>query len=155
YNLSATTQNDEARAVALQFDGKIVIAGLATNAAGNQAFAVIRLNPDGTLDSNGFNPTAVGSPAGTFIKQVSAGNNSDDVRAVAVQDDGKIVVVGTSYVDATRLNDVTMLRLNVNGSLDNGDNATDLTPKDKFSNGGLVQTNIGGNDGGRALIVDD
>src|SRR5262249_10631524 len=45
----------EANAVAIQSDGKIVLAG-DVNDAGKSNFALVRYNPDGTLD-NSFNST--------------------------------------------------------------------------------------------------
>ena len=44
---------DQAEAVAVQPDGKIVVAGLAATIAGRITdFALARYNPDGTLDQN-------------------------------------------------------------------------------------------------------
>src|SRR5436305_1162892 len=52
--LPVSPTTDEANAVAVQPDGKIVVAGSAevTDAAGTHAeFAVVRLNADGSLDT--------------------------------------------------------------------------------------------------------
>jgi uncharacterized delta-60 repeat protein len=90
---------DGAAAVALQADGKIVAVGHA--GAANGDFALTRYNPNGSLDT-------------TFSgdgKQTTDFGNDDGARAVALQADGKIVVVGRSA-------DVALARYNPNGSLD-------------------------------------
>jgi uncharacterized delta-60 repeat protein len=76
----------QATGVAIQADGKIVLASSSFNASGNFDFAVLRLNPDGSPDS-GF---------GTGGKVVIPFDNfaNEEAVAIAVQPDGKIVVVG-------------------------------------------------------------
>lgn len=71
---------------ALQNDGRILVAGYANNGA-NDDFALVRYKADGTLD------TAFGV-AGKAVAAIGAGH--DDGSALAVQADGKIVVVGNS-----------------------------------------------------------
>ena len=57
---------DLARSVAIQSDGKIVVAGYSNNGS-NDDFALVRYNTDGTLDtsfhSDGKVTTAIGSSA--------------------------------------------------------------------------------------------
>ncbi len=84
--------DDEGFAVAIQKDGKIVVAGF-SNAGGDDDFAVARYNTDGSLDVT-FNPT--GSLPGTVTTDL---DGNDEGHAVALQKDGKIVVVGTSDND--------------------------------------------------------
>ena len=75
---------DEAHAVAIDSDGKIVVAGRSNNGT-DADFAVARYNADGTLDT-GF---------GTGGKVTTAiGSDDDEARALAIDGDGKIVVVG-------------------------------------------------------------
>jgi uncharacterized delta-60 repeat protein len=90
-------------ALALQLDGKIVVAGSFTSFNGQPCGNVIRLNTNGTID------TAFETIAGT-------GANGP-VRSIIVRDDGKIVLGGdfTSFNGNTRRH---MARLNGNGSLD-------------------------------------
>ena len=82
--------NDYALAVALQLDGKIVVAGSSgSTTAPNTAqglLAVLRYKPDGSLDST----FGIGGSARTAI-----GSNSAEAVAVALQTNGKIVVAGT------------------------------------------------------------
>jgi uncharacterized delta-60 repeat protein len=71
---------------ALQNDGRILVAGYANNGA-NDDFALVRYKANGTLD------TAFGT-AGKAVAAIGAGH--DDGSALAIQADGKIVVVGNS-----------------------------------------------------------
>jgi uncharacterized delta-60 repeat protein len=88
-------------ALALQADGKVLVAGGFTTYDGLAASRILRLNADGTRDSS-FNP-------GT--------GPSNTVAALALQENGKVVIGGhfNSY-NGTARNRVA--RLNTNGSLD-------------------------------------
>src|ERR1700730_1595681 len=77
--------------VALQEDGKIVVAGYSFNAAGQCFFTVLRHNADGSLDK-GFGE--VGKVT------TSVGGKNDSAESVLVQSDGKIVVAGYSLIDS-------------------------------------------------------
>ena len=110
---------DEANAVAVDADGKIVLAGYSFGT--NADFALVRYNEDGSLDtgfdSDGRVTTAIGSGA-------------DEAEAVAVQPDGKIVAAG--YRAASGNDDFAVVRYNADGSLDTG-----------FGTGGKVTTAVG------------
>jgi uncharacterized delta-60 repeat protein len=125
--------DDRALAVALQPIGretKIVVTGY-TDVFGTDDFAVARLKADGTLD-NSFNGS------GRLIINDRGDNRA---QAVAVQADGKIVLVG--YTNASGNNDFAVTRLNaVDGSLD-GTFGT---------NGRVVTRGFGGDD--RAFATD-
>jgi uncharacterized delta-60 repeat protein len=88
--------NDQAKAVAVQDDGGLVVAGSTFAPGGGR---VARFMPDGELDP------AFG--AGGLVSVYA------DVRAVAIQDDGKIVIAGGTFCCGFRL-----IRLNPDGSLD-------------------------------------
>lgn len=98
---------DEAYAMAIQADGKIVLAGeCASSTVVN--FCAVRYNTDGSLDT-GFNGTGkVISPTGSA---------TSGARGVAIQADGKIVLAGYCFSGSNQ--DFCVLRLNSNGSLDN------------------------------------
>lgn len=84
-----STDRDGALAVALQADGKIVVAGTTSNINAN--FAVARYNANGTLDTsfgNGFGVLAV-----DFF------HFTDIAESVLLQPDGKIVVGGLARDD--------------------------------------------------------
>jgi uncharacterized delta-60 repeat protein len=82
--LSATVGN----AVAIQPDGKIVLAGY-SDKDGTDDFAVVRFMVTGTLD------TSWNRPYGWVLTDFG-GSSEDQGRAVAVQPDGKIVVAGST-----------------------------------------------------------
>ncbi|HQQ64216.1 MAG TPA: thrombospondin type 3 repeat-containing protein, partial [Pseudomonadales bacterium] len=87
---------------ALQPDGKILVAGaFSVSVAGHAQYGVLRLNPDGSVDT-GF--------------QTGSGTNTYPVR-IALQADGKSILIGafTSVNGIARKN---IARLNVDGSLD-------------------------------------
>jgi uncharacterized delta-60 repeat protein len=93
--------NDGAASLALQADGRIVAAGgVVFSGAGD--YALVRYNPDGSLDQS-FDGD------GKVWNNVSGG---DIVGTVAIQTDGRIVVAGSSAGDAS------LARYNQNGSLD-------------------------------------
>jgi uncharacterized delta-60 repeat protein len=107
------SSSNYANAVALQADGKIVVAGnaFANSFANTSDIAVLRYNTDGTLDTAGF-----GSPNGYVTTNVGAFDNGF---AVAVQPaDGKIVVAGNS--NAGMGDRLALLRYNADGSPDAG-----------------------------------
>jgi uncharacterized delta-60 repeat protein len=110
-----------ANSVAMQSDGKIVLAGYSTE-AGKQDFALARYNADGTLDTS-FNKTGKVT--------CTVGTGKDVARSVAVQSDGKIVVAGHSSTDGKY--EFALVRYNTDGTLDTSFNGT-----------GKVTTGIGG-----------
>jgi len=108
-----------ASSVALQGDGKIVVAGGSVIFYDN--FALARYNSDGTLD------TTFGS-GGKVITDF--GEVSSQAYSVVVQPDGKIVAAGYANIDGEE--DFALVRYNANGTLD----AT-------FGAGGRVTTDFG------------
>ena len=76
-------ERDSAKAVALQSDGKIVVAGQTSNS--NVDFAVVRYNTDGTVDTTFGNE-------GTLT--IDFFGFTDIAESVMVQTDGRIVLGG-------------------------------------------------------------
>ena len=111
------TGNEFGYSVALQTDGKIVVAGSSSNGS-NDDFAVVRYNTDGSLDTTFNGNGKVTTPIGT---------GGDFAYSVAVQTDGKIIAAGGSIGANT---DFAVVRYNANGSLDNsfGANGKVITP---------------------------
>ena len=106
-----TDGNNHAAAMALQSDGKIVVAGIASNGY-NRDFALARLNNNGSLDA-----TFDGN--GKLLLPMSEG--FDRALAVVMQSDQKIVVAGFADTDPDPERDTrgfAVARLNTNGSLD-------------------------------------
>ena len=109
--LNPTGMHDNLHAVALQPDGKIVAAGMVNN-SGSIDLAVIRLNPDGSLD-------ATFDGDGVWMANLM-GSASERVRSIVVQPDGKLVLVGGTGSTAGGI----VVRLNPNGSFDTTFNGT-------------------------------
>ncbi len=78
--------------VAIQPDGKIVLAGYTNSSTGDTDIAVTRLNSNGTPDQ-GF-----GSGGTLAINTDFAGRRNDLGNAVTLQPDGKIVVAGETDI---------------------------------------------------------
>ncbi len=116
----------EARGVAVQSDGKIVVAGLAST-DGTEKFALVRYNLDGTLDT---------SFGGTGKVLTLVGMSGSNATAMALQGDGKIVVVGYAVNNSGRDRDFALIRYNADGSLDT-----------RFNGSGKVTTAVSDHDG--------
>jgi uncharacterized delta-60 repeat protein len=127
-----------ATAVAIQGDGKIVVAGSARmdsfGSFNGPNFAVIRLLPNGRLD-NTFD--------GDGKRTINFAGGATDL---AIQGDGKIVIVGENF-DSGFLGfggdfNFAVARLHPNGSLDNS-----------FSNDGKNQIGFSGDDFAEAVAI--
>lgn len=113
---------NDANAVAIQPNGKIVVAGESFVQAENTwAFLLARYTTSGALDP-GF------GTGGKVLTDVGSG----DAYAVAIQPDGKIVVGGTSEGGGPGGYNFTVLRYTKNGALDT-----------TFGTGGKVLTDMG------------
>lgn len=118
------TFGDEARSVAIQPDGGIVVSGYAYNSFGLVNSVVVRYLPDGSLDPS-FSADGI-----VIIEYQFGGFAESSANAVALQADGKIVVAGGATVGNDGV--FALARLNTDGSLDNtfsfdGRVTTDLT----------------------------
>lgn len=112
---------DEIRSLLVQPDGKIVAVGYSSFSVGNNEFAVVRYNSNGSLDTTfGVNG----------ILHTGFGSNVARAYAAALQSDGKILVGGHSFNGSDF--DLAILRLNTDGSFDNS-----------FGTNGKVTTAIG------------
>jgi uncharacterized delta-60 repeat protein len=107
--------------VALQSDGKIVVvAALSDFNVASSVFGVLRYSPNGTLDA-GFGNGGVARTAFT--------TGFHYPRAVAIQPDGKLIVVGSASNPNTSTDAIAVARYSANGALDAA-----------FGNGGKVTT---------------
>jgi len=121
-----------ASAIAVQADGKIIVAGHA-NTGTDVDFALARHNPDGSLDITFGVDGRVSTPIG---------NSDDHGTDAALQPDGKIIVAGGSNTENIVF-DFTVACYNSDGSLD-----------ETFGIGGRVRTDFANSfDVGHAIIV--
>lgn len=95
--------------MAIQSDGKIVVAGTAGLAPSGFDFAIARYNADGSLDTS-FDGD------GKVLTDFSV--SGDSASDVAIQSDGKIVVAGVYLNPVPFKNEFALARYNSDGSLD-------------------------------------
>ncbi|MCI0529632.1 MAG: hypothetical protein L0Y56_19490, partial [Nitrospira sp.] len=119
--------SDQASAIALQANGKIVVAG-SSEIDGFLDFALARYNTDGSLD------TSFGT-AGKVTTDFGGSNGG--AFAVALQQDGRIVAAGRTFIFFGLTSDFALARYNTDGSLDTS-----------FGTAGKVTTDFGGNNDG-------
>lgn len=117
------TSDDFANSIAVQKDGKIVVAGDYRNIANKLDLAVIR------YDSNGIPDNSFGTNG---IVVNSIGTADDFAYSVAIQSDGKIITAGASGVSDYNF---SLVRYNEDGSIDRA-----------FGSNGVVTTSIGNED---------
>ncbi len=117
-------------AMALQKDGKIVMVG-----GSSSDFVLARYNADGSLDT--------GFGSGGKVTTDVVGSLEEHANGVAIQPDGKIVVVGDTGVFTSPNKDrfsFALVRYNPDGSLDSG-----------FGSGGKVTSGVVGQ--ARAVVL--
>lgn len=113
------TRDDAARAIAVQPDGRIVVAGLSYQGTADYDFALLRLMPDGT-------PDASFGDQGRVLTDF--GGDSDRAFALALMPDGRIVAGGQTNVQRGSTGvDFALARYSATGQLDTS-----------FGQGGLV-----------------
>jgi uncharacterized delta-60 repeat protein len=99
-------------ALAVMPDGRIVLAGTATDSEGRQGAFVARLTASGALD-----PTFAGGYVAEQLSDKAAPTPFSEFLGLALQPDGKVVVTG-ERTDAAGKNEFIAERFNTNGSLD-------------------------------------
>jgi uncharacterized delta-60 repeat protein len=118
-----STRDSAGRTVAIQRDGKIVVAGFSQpRDSDEEDFALARYNRDGSLDQS------FGS-GGKVLTDFGAGS-IQQAHALAIQPDGRIIAAGWSLESGSF--DFALARYNRDGSLDQS-----------FGSGGKVLTDIG------------
>ena len=133
-------------ALTVQADGKAILAGM-QEISNSSDFAVARYNVDGSPDmdfgTNGF-------------VTIEGGSDSDAAWAIALQDDGKIVLGGSVYNQFSSVDDYAVVRLNIDGSPDNtfgpGGNGVVTTDIDGFWDNAY---DIAVQDDGKILLAGD
>lgn len=123
--------DDYGISVAIQNDGKMIVAGCSNNGANND-FALVRYNSDGTLDNAfGINGKVL----------LAIGNGDECGQSIVIQSDGKILVAGSSNNGAN--DDFALVRYKSNGTLDS-----------TFGTGGIVITAFGSAaDNGYSVVI--
>ncbi len=116
-----SANSESAKAVAIQSDGNVVVAGDVFN-GDNFDFVIVRFDPNGNLD-NTF--------AGVGTQYTGFGSADDRANSLAIQPDGKIIISGSSP------DNFELARYNTDGTLDNsfdGDGKQTINFGDVFIN---------------------
>lgn len=128
-----SSSSEEAFAVALQPDGKIVVGGYAvvtfSYSGTRRFFAVWRFNPDGTRD---YSFGVAGSVLTEFRSLGGSQYSQAAVRALVIQADEKIVAIGSATSPGWSSPGHALVRYNSDGTLDNS-----------FGSGGKINGVIG------------
>jgi uncharacterized delta-60 repeat protein/LPXTG-motif cell wall-anchored protein len=136
-SISIAGVDGDAASMAVQADGKILVAGYAemTGDYSTYNFALVRYNTNGTLDEDFDGDTGTGN--GKVTTDISG---VDFGFSVAIQQDGKILVAGYTSIGGS--DDFALVRYNTNGTLDTS-----------FDSDGIVTTNLGGNGYGYSVAI--
>jgi uncharacterized delta-60 repeat protein len=124
-----------ANALALQPDGKILVAGTADTAilSVNRDFAVARLMQDGTLDRSFGDRSTLDHLQRTGKTNIGFGND-EAANAITIAPDGKILLGGVGKSDSpSRPLKFEIARLNANGTLDEDFGNTVVGGNGRFS----------------------
>src|SRR5207249_4994361 len=101
---ACVSSDDVAWALAVQPDGKIVVAGVSTG-GGTMDFALARYDSDGALD------TTFGS-GGRVVTDLGGNGGNDEAFALVVQPDGRVVAAGASTAAGSLDFDFALARYN-------------------------------------------
>lgn len=130
--------DDASNAIIVQPDGKIVIAGRADDpASGRSHFALARLNTNGALDA---------SFDGDGKQLTDFADGYDEINAISIGTDKKIVAAGETYNPETGFSRMAVARYNADGSPDKsfsgeGKTTTGFPAMDAYANDLAVQPN--------------
>jgi uncharacterized delta-60 repeat protein len=103
-------------AMTLQTDGKVLVAGSTIGPNGNRDMAVRRFMPDFAPDLTFGNPGNYGNQIVAFDLGGPSGDDSDIVSGIALQTDGRILLVGTAAASTGVA--IALARLLPSGQLD-------------------------------------
>ncbi len=140
------TSPSKLTSLATQLDGKIVAAGYKPNLDGTYSFSIVRMIDNGSLDMS------FGSKGFTFTQ---VGSGSSMARDVAIQSDGKYVVVGLAVEsDGVGENVIAIVRYLSNGLLDTSFGSNGIVTK-KINNSypGNGANNVVLQDDGKIIVI--
>lgn len=126
---SLSKGHDHGEVVAIQSDGKIVVAGV-VDYGKSADVGVVRYLKNGRLDKS----------FGNEGKMIIDGGGREEVYGLGIQNNGKIIIAGATKQKGKK--DFMLLQLNPNGSLDR-----------QFGNQGKVITDLGGSDEIHYLVL--
>lgn len=140
HNAAAGAGDDRGNAVAIDSQGRIVVAGQSQNGTPNWDLAVWRLSSSGSLD------TTFGTNGVFTHHNAAAGASHDRGLGVAIDSSGRIVVSGESYRSATNA-DLAVWRLTTAGALDTTFDSDGFLTQNSAASGN-------GNDSASGIAID-
>lgn len=127
---SNNLNNDYGTSIIVKDNGTFLVTGYSTNTNGDTDFAIVQYSFDGLLDTSfGNNGIAI----------IDINGFDDYALSSVLQSDGKIILVG--YTINTN-KDITIIRLNSDGSLDTS-----------YGNNGIYTFDSGANDSGETVSI--
>jgi len=115
FTFNITAGDTTVHSLAVQPDGRILVGGMFTGINGAACVRIGRLNADGSLDSN-------------FVASATSSQSFTTVSHIGVQTNSQIVIAGW-FDTVDGLAHASIARLNQDGSLDSGYNASiDVSP---------------------------
>ena len=127
---------DEANAVVLQPDGKILVGGHSGRPGTPHDFAVVRYNADGSLDDGSPSDTTPGDRFGPTGMVFTDFGGRDEIWSILLQPDGRLVAGGFSWgVVSIETLGIKLARYTADGRLD-----------PSFGTDGKVSTDLPGED---------
>lgn len=120
--IQANMSHSECRGLAVQPDGKILLAGFSGDTDDHNIFTVVRLKTDGSPDSS-FGTNGIAYPPSPGV--------NEKLEDIVVLPGGKILAVGESLITPGSRSDVTLVQLDSTGVPDPG-----------FGTGGISQVNL-------------
>ena len=138
--LNLAAGNDEAQGVAMQADGKFILAGSSTDGGGVERIGVVRINATGGPDSS----------FGGGAQRLTYSSGNEYAEGVLAQPDGSVLLTGA----ADGYTNSGLLRLTANGQLDTSfDTDGKLVINGGAGSEGLSRPTIGAD--GRIVVAGD
>ncbi|RDH83280.1 MAG: hypothetical protein DIZ78_14890 [endosymbiont of Escarpia spicata] len=127
--ISLYSNGTKFRAVAVQADGKIVASGISKSGS-TEYFITYRFNPDGSQDTS-FNPYS-------NLTSFSGTTSSGDRQGIALESDGKILMVGKKNNNVTYIDTIVIARINTDGSISQSNTSVQVGSHTSLYNVGAV-----------------
>ncbi len=120
YVFDPTQGADNASTLALQADGRILMAGSrpSLNGGGERVAVALRLNPDGSVDTSFSTDGFFSQPALPSPNQFQTFLSEPSFSGIGLLADGRIQLVGTASNFTGGQSEILLLRLRVDGSID-------------------------------------
>lgn len=141
-NVNSVTSQDWGKGVGVDPQGRILVAGSTSIAAGQTNFFTARLTSAGALDTSFSNDLPTPGREITFMSSEAGSDMDDFATDLAVLPDGKVLVTGLAEITG-HLDDFALLRLTAAGAVDAS-----------FNGDGKAYADFGGDDSPSSMFVD-